>query len=425
MQLTNLICLALAVSGYALPMIPSAADDEPEPATPPTPKPTPPPRPERNMDPDQLIKYWGYPAETLKVETEDGYILNLYRIPHGRNDNSTVVRPVVLLLHGFKTSSADWLVTLPHQSAPFVFADGGFDVYVGNFRGTKYARQHTGWDPSTYMFWQFSLDEFATRDLPKMIDAALQKSQAKQLYLVAHSSGATAAFVHLATSALIQTNKVKQLHAIAPLLYTTNVQGPLKQAAPLLRSMNTASSLFGLGEFINNKDVERTVARQVCQHPDTDINCKNILFMISGPDTRQIDESRIEVINGHRPAGTSVQNIVHLAQQMTGGQPQQYDYGNAYSNLLHYKSSQPPIINLTGFKTRTYLYSSECDWIAQVADVETAKNKHGAAVIANLIVPSFNHMDFLWGTRAAAEVYKPILFAMADDFLTPTPKPTP
>ena len=58
-----------------------------------------------------MIAREGYPAETFTVTTEDCYILELHRIPHGKSnvkDNKT--RPVVYLQHGLLGSSAGWIM---------------------------------------------------------------------------------------------------------------------------------------------------------------------------------------------------------------------------------------------------------------------------------------------------------------------------
>lgn len=61
-----------------------------------------------------LIRRYGYPQETHRVTTSDGYILELHRIPTGRdNFNKPGPRPVVFLMHGLLSSSADFLVLGP------------------------------------------------------------------------------------------------------------------------------------------------------------------------------------------------------------------------------------------------------------------------------------------------------------------------
>ena len=59
----------------------------------------------------QLIAKYGYPVETHSVQTEDGYILELHRIPPA---NST--RPAVLLHHALLCSSFDWIGLGPEKS---------------------------------------------------------------------------------------------------------------------------------------------------------------------------------------------------------------------------------------------------------------------------------------------------------------------
>ena len=61
-----------------------------------------------------MIENAGYPCETHIVETEDCYILQMHRIPHGRN-NSVLApgkrRPVVFLQHGLEGDSSNWVIS--------------------------------------------------------------------------------------------------------------------------------------------------------------------------------------------------------------------------------------------------------------------------------------------------------------------------
>ena len=64
----------------------------------------------------QLMAKYGYPVETHSVQTEDGYILELHRIPHGKLGPANSTRPAVLLHHALLCSSFDWVGLGPEKS---------------------------------------------------------------------------------------------------------------------------------------------------------------------------------------------------------------------------------------------------------------------------------------------------------------------
>lgn len=57
----------------------------------------------------KMIERHGYPSETHTVTTEDGYMLNLHRIPNPG-------KQPVLLNHGILMSSVDFIVTGPDRA---------------------------------------------------------------------------------------------------------------------------------------------------------------------------------------------------------------------------------------------------------------------------------------------------------------------
>ena len=47
----------------------------------------------------------------------------------------------------------------------FLLADAGYDVWLGNFRGNIYNRNHTHLDPDQEDFWKFSWDDMGQFEL--------------------------------------------------------------------------------------------------------------------------------------------------------------------------------------------------------------------------------------------------------------------
>lgn len=75
----------------------------------------------------EIIAYRGYPIEIHHVVTDDGYILELHRIPFGKREtrfeNSTIHRKPVFLQHGMMATDHFWLLSASNNSlgkSPFL-----------------------------------------------------------------------------------------------------------------------------------------------------------------------------------------------------------------------------------------------------------------------------------------------------------------
>ncbi|KAL3273106.1 hypothetical protein HHI36_014560 [Cryptolaemus montrouzieri] len=102
-----------------------------------------------------MIQSYGYPVEFHEITTEDGYILNMHRIPHGRVGSQVNEKPI-LLMHGLFGQGENYVVNaINNGSLAFFLADNGFDVWLGNARGTQHGRKHISLKVTSKQFWDF------------------------------------------------------------------------------------------------------------------------------------------------------------------------------------------------------------------------------------------------------------------------------
>lgn len=71
----------------------------------------------------------------------------------------------------------------------YLLADAGYDVWMGNARGTEISRQHVTLDPEKEEFWAYSWQHIGQKDLPAFIDYILEKTQYKKVTYVGYSQG--------------------------------------------------------------------------------------------------------------------------------------------------------------------------------------------------------------------------------------------
>lgn len=104
-----------------------------------------------------MVERQGYPIEEhVNIQTEDGYLLDIHRIPHGKDNGNETNKPVVFLMHGLLCSSADWVNMGPEKALAYILADAGYDVWMGNARGNTWSRKHITYNPNRDSdFWKF------------------------------------------------------------------------------------------------------------------------------------------------------------------------------------------------------------------------------------------------------------------------------
>lgn len=242
--------------------------------------------------PPDLVLPRGYPLESYPVETPDGFVLRLYRIPHGaRNATRSGPRPAVLLHHGITLASSAFACLDPASSMGFYLADAGagrglrgaagrpdcgawlpdcrggrrdnppavraghkaprtpppkrprpprhslaphaagFDVWLANARGSTFSRGHRTRRDTDSAYWAFSMDDMALVDLPAQIDFVLRTTGKPSLGLVGHSQGSTLS-VMLLSARPEYNQKVWLLGMLGAVTNAKDVAAPfLKQQA--------------------------------------------------------------------------------------------------------------------------------------------------------------------------------------------------
>ncbi|XP_026322442.1 lipase 3-like [Hyposmocoma kahamanoa] len=356
------------------------------------------------FDSKQLISTNGYPTETHSVVTEDGYIVNLFRIPQKGQP--------VLLVHGIGDSSDSWLILGPPNSLAFLLYDVGFDVWVYNARGNKYSLRHTRSLPRK-QYWNFSYEEMGSRDLPATIDYILLNSSRPKLDYVGFSQGTTIFFV-MASMRPEYNKKINHAVLLAPVAWVSNLKYPfIDILTQNLRQLTIAASRLGIYNLFPNSPLLNLYHAQVCNKTNpARVLCDAEYYISYGlKDINNLPPSKIPVIASHIPAGTSTKTFLHFMQGYASKNFQRYNYYSLEENDMVYGSSKPPVYNVSSVSAPISLFVSESDWYSQIEDVKILRRK--LPNVMNCIVFNktleFTHLEFIYGSRVKTLVNDPVV----------------
>lgn len=345
-----------------------------------------------------LVHPWGYPCFEYQVTTDDGFVLGVQRVPYGRIENLGIPRPPVFLQHGLFQGGDTWFENPPEQSLGFILADAGFDVWVGNVRGTRWSHGHVSLQKGAKELWDWSWDELALSDLPTMLELVHNVTES-QIYYVGHSQGTIMAFAAFTEPRII--NMLAGAALLSPIAFLSNITSPFARAAVNLHLDQFAKGM-GVHQINLRSEFAVEMVDRVCATKE--VNCGDLLTSITGPNCC-FNSSRISYYLKFEPHPSSTKNIEHLFQMIRKGTFSKFDYGKL-GNWRHYGSSTAPAYDITSIPKDfpVFMAYGGLDAMADLDDVLLMLGK----VLCNVelvYLENYAHLDFVLSVSAKSDLY--------------------
>ena len=165
-----------------------------------------------------MTKY-KYTWEAFDVETEDGYILTTFHVTGSTETGKfSPDKGTLLIQHGNLQDAASWIDCYSSgKPMPLILADRGYDVWMGNNRGTEYSLGSSkGLDPSMQEFWAWSWAEMGVYDDTANINMIKQKTGKDKIFYIGYSQGTVQMFYGLIKKGKEISDNLHKYVALAP-----------------------------------------------------------------------------------------------------------------------------------------------------------------------------------------------------------------
>jgi lysosomal acid lipase/cholesteryl ester hydrolase len=358
-----------------------------------------------------LVQTRGYSCIKHKVTTQDGYVLHLFNIQRDKeqnHSNNNKQRNIVFLQHGLFNSCATWCLSSNNDALAFTLADNGYDVWLGNNRGTIFGREHIKYNPDEDSeFWKFSWHEMGMYDLPAQIDHVLKETKVSSVTYIGHSQGCTQALVAMSQIPAIQ-KKINRFVGLAPV---SRLENQTSTALSGLAAMRTDSllSILGIGEI--NVSSSKTIMGTLS--PTANLGFANKIWGLLLDSSMHADT--VKILSTHEPSSTSSQNLGHWTQIVRTGHFQSYDHGKEI-NLEKYNSEKPIRYDIQKIKVPCAIFYGQKDFLANVVDVEHFLLKLLPNVTMRLKLSNYRHNDFVWANEANNDLHCHILGEISGEY---------
>ncbi|KAK2748919.1 cholesterol esterase [Myotisia sp. PD_48] len=361
----------------------------------------------------ELCALFGYEAEEHIVQTKDGYLLGLHRLPLRKGEASAYTKdgrqarrkPVVYLHHGLLMNSEVWVCTTEERRClAFRLVELGYDVWFGNNRGNKYSKKSTEYSPSGTGFWNFSMDQFAFYDIPDSIDYILSVTHQPALSYIGFSQGTAQAFATLSIHPALNP-KVDVFIALAPAMAPAGLSNGVVDAL-VKASPDVMFLTFGRRSILSS-----TPMWQAILYPPIFVRiidfALSFLFNWSGMN---INLTQKIAGYAHLYSTTSTKSVVHWFQIIRNKSFQMYDDVAApmvrvTAKSRYYKPAKFPTKNI---RTPIVLVYGGCDSLIDIGAMLKELPRH----TTSFEISHYEHLDFLWAKDTDRLVFPHVFKAL-------------
>lgn len=363
----------------------------------------------------ELCALFGFYAEEHVVQTGDGYLLGLHRLPFAKGEEpgtarvnagpGSIGKPVVYLHHGLLMNSEVWVcLTEEERCLPFALVNQGYDVWLGNNRGNKYSKKSTQFSPTSPRFWNFSMDEFAFYDIPDTIDYILNTTSQPTLSYIGFSQGTAQAFATLSIHPGLN-DKVNVFIALAPAMSPAGLNNGIVDSL-VKASPDVLFLAFGRKSILSSATMWQSILYPPIFVRLIDMSL-GFLFAWYG---KNMSAHQKLAAYPHLYSFTSTKSVVHWFQIIRNKSFQMYDddTSNALSigaSNRYYKVAKFPTRNI---KTPIVLVYGGSDSLVDIRVMLKELPKHTMAIE----IPHFEHLDFLWAQEVDKLVFPHVFEAL-------------
>ena len=260
----------------------------------------------------------------------------------------------------------EWFLNDPEQANAFILGNAGYDVWMGNNRGSKYSKGHITLSPSDHAYWNYYQEDMARHDLPTFINYITEKTGQEKISYIGHSEGTTQMFLGASLMPEYFRDKINLFIALAPVASTANIPSPkIREAAKLIKvleyklvyKMNYYNWFAPMPLIQDGIGAVCDLVPALCEEVGKHLHNEDV-----------DNGSRFPMFIANTPSGQSYRTFVYYAQMINSGRYALYDYGRL-ENKQRYGTYEPPLVPVENIQIPVALMSGSLDGIADPIDV--------------------------------------------------------